>query len=85
MRAINKYIIIEEMDDTPESDIGLLLTPKEMSEFRYKLGKVIAPGTEVDTVKGGEVVYYDKSAGHAILLEGKRYKIILERDVAIVV
>jgi co-chaperonin GroES (HSP10) len=84
MRAINKYIIIEKISEEMRTESGLLLSGEDANEFRYNKGIVVNPGTNVDTVKEGDVIYYDKSSGHTMVIQNKKYTIILERDVVVV-
>lgn len=84
MKAVNKYIIIEKINQEIKTASGLLLSGDDANEFRYNKGVVINPGSNVDTVKEGDVIYYDKSSGHSMVIEDKRYTIILERDVVVV-
>lgn len=84
MKAVNKYIIIEKISEEMKTESGLLLSGEDANEFRYSKGLVINPGTNVDTVKQGDVIYYDKASGHTMILQDKRYTIILERDVVVV-
>jgi co-chaperonin GroES (HSP10) len=84
MKAINKYIIIEKITEEMKTESGLLLSGEDANEFRYNKGTVIVPGTSVDTVKEGDVIYYDKSSGHTMVIKDKKYTIILERDVVVV-
>ena len=84
MKAINKYIIIEKILEEMRTDSGLLLSGHDANEFRYNKGVVVNPGTNVDTVKQGDVIYYDKSSGHTMVIQDKKFTIILERDVVVV-
>jgi co-chaperonin GroES (HSP10) len=84
MIAINKYIIVDRIIEEMKTDSGLLLSGDDRDEFRYKKAKVIVPGTNVDTIKKDDIIYYDKSSGHTMVLEDKKYTIILERDVVVV-
>ena len=84
MQAINKYIIIEKIVEEMKTDSGLLLSGEDANEFRYNKGKVVNPGTNVETVKPGDVIYYDKSSGHSMVIQDRQYTIILERDVVVV-
>ena len=84
MRAINKYIIIEKISEEMKTDSGLLLSGEDANEFRYSKGRVVNPGTNVETVKEGDVIYYDKSSGHTMVIQDKKFTIILERDVVVV-
>ena len=78
MKAVNKYIIVEQIKEELKTNSGLLLTGDDK-------GKVIKPGTEVTVINEGDIIYYDKHAGHMMLLQEKPYTIILERDVVVVV
>jgi len=84
MKAINKYIIIEKILEQMRTDSGLILSGEDANEFRYNKGVVVNPGTNVDTVKEGDVIYYDKSSGHTMVIQDKKFTIILERDVVVV-
>lgn len=84
MRAINKYIIIEKVSEEMKTESGLLLSGEDANEFRYNKGVVVNPGTNVETVKKGDVIYYDKASGHTMVIEDKKFTIILERDVVVV-
>lgn len=84
MQAINKYIIIEKIAEEMKTESGLLLSGEDANEFRYNKGRVVNPGTNVDTVKEGDLIYYDKSSGHSMVIQDRQYTIILERDVVVV-
>lgn len=84
MRAVNKYIIVDKVSEEIKTASGLLLSGEDANEFRYNKGVVVNPGTNVDSVKAGDVIYYDKSSGHSMVLQDKRYTIILEGDVVVV-
>jgi co-chaperonin GroES (HSP10) len=84
MRAVNKYIIVETIVEEMKTESGLMLSGDDANDFRYKKALVINPGTNVDTVKEGDTIYYDRSSGHTMILQNKKYTIILERDVVVV-
>jgi co-chaperonin GroES (HSP10) len=67
-----------------KTESGLMLSGDDANDFRYKKALVINPGTNVDTVKEGDTIYYDRSSGHTMILQNKKYTIILERDVVVV-
>lgn len=52
--------------------------------FATKKGQVVRPGTNVDCVKEGDLIYYDKGAGYTMLINDIPYTIILERDIVVV-
>ncbi len=84
MKPINKYIIIETIEEEIKTDSGLLLSANDIKDFRYKKGKVVKPGTQVEDIKGGDLIYYDKMSGYTMIINDKQYTIILERDVVVV-
>ena len=82
MKAIGKYIVITPIVEELKTDSGLILTDEDT--VRYKKGIVVESGSLVDVIKSGDEIFYDKNAGHTIMLDGKTYSIILERDVVVV-
>jgi co-chaperonin GroES (HSP10) len=44
----------------------------------------VSPGDQVSTVKVGDLVYYDSTAGYTVVLEGSTHTVIQERDVVVV-
>ena len=83
-RPINKYILISTIDEQISTESGLLLTGSNADKFRYKKGLVVKPGTNVDCVTDGDLIYYDKGAGYTMLIDNVPYTIIQERDVVVV-
>lgn len=83
-QPINKYIVINAIDEQIETQSGLLLSGSDNDKFRYKKGQVVKPGTNVECVKEGDLIYYDKGAGYTMLINDIPYTIILERDVVVV-
>ncbi len=84
MKPIGKYIIIQPIEEQLKTKSGLLLTATDANEFRYKKGKVIKPGTNVNEISEQDNIYYDKSAGFSLLLNDITYTVITERDVVVV-
>lgn len=85
MKPINKYIIITPIEEQLTSASGLLLSSEDAQSFRYRKALVIEPGTEVTTINSGDVIYFDRNAGHSMMIGAYTYTIILERDVVVVV
>lgn len=85
MIPIGKNIIIKPIDEEVETRSGLLLSAEDSNQLRYKKGTVIKSGTDVEVIKDGDNVYYDKRAGHTMLLNNDKYTLIQERDVVVVI
>ena len=84
MQPIGKYILIIKIKEEKKTDSGLLLSAEDVEAFRYHKGKVIKPGTDVGVIKEKDLIFYDKAAGHTMLINNESYTIIAERDVVVV-
>lgn len=85
MKPIGKYIAIEPIAEEIKTSSGLVLSPQDVGDFRYRKGTVVAPGTEVTQIKAGDVIFYDRGAGHSMMIDEKVITIIREPDVVVVV
>lgn len=84
MKAINYYLIVDKIKEAPKTVGGLELTEQQDSDVRYLKGKVISAGNLIEGVKDGDIVYYDKHAGHGIQFEDKLYYVLKAGDIVIV-
>ncbi len=84
MTPIGKNIVIKTIDEEIKTTSGLLLSAEDASGFRYKKGQVVMPGTEVEVISEGDMIYYDKRSGYTMLINEEPYTIISERDVVVV-
>ena len=84
MTPIGKYIVINKIKEEKKTKSGLLLSSEDIDSFRYHKGKVVKPGTHVETIKEGDIIFYDKAAGHSMLIKDEPYTVISERDVVVV-
>ena len=84
MKAINQYIIIEIIKEGPKKVAGLIMTDETDSDNRYLKAKIISIGNLVEGLKDGDIVYYDKHAGHAISWKETLYHVIRSGDVVLV-
>ncbi len=85
MKAIGKYIIISPIkEDNAKTKGGLILADSHKTDIRYRKAEVIKPGTDVNGLKQGDKIFYDKAAGFNIEIDKENYKIIKEFDVVIV-
>lgn len=86
MRALGKYLIVEEIkEDVKETSGGLLLAEKHREDTRYRKGVIKSVGTDITVLKEGDTIWYDRAAGHGIeFVTGLVQKVIQERDVVIV-
>ena len=85
MKAIGKYVVIQPIKEVDvQTKGGLILAEKQREDVRYRRAKVIEPGSNVDVLKKGDEVYYDKAAGFNIEIKKEEYKVIKEHDVVII-
>ena len=84
MKAVNHYIIIEQIKEGPKKVGGLVLTDEINEDNRYLKGKVISVCNNVEGIKENDVIYYDKHAGHGIQHKDKFYGVIKQLDVVLI-
>ena len=84
MKAVNYYIIVENIKDEEKKVGGLIMTEEIDDDDRYLKAKVISIGDNVQGIKEGDVVYYDKHAGHGIQHKEEFYHVIKQIDVVLI-
>ena len=84
MKAVNYYIIIDQIKDEPKKVGGLILTENVDDDNRYLKAKVVSIGNLVEGVCINDVIYYDKHAGHGIQHKDKFYHVIKQQDVVLI-
>ena len=84
MKAINYFIIIDKIKEAPKKVGGLEITEKNNNDVRYLKARVISVGDKVEHIRDGDVIRYDKHAGHGIEWNEKLYQVITIGDVVIV-
>ena len=84
MKAVNYYIIVENIKIPDRKVAGLLITDDLDTDNRYIKAKIIATGNLVEGLQDNDIVYYDKHAGHGITWKEKLYHVIKSGDVVLV-
>ena len=84
MKAINYYIVVENIKIEPKKVAGLIMTDDTDKDNRYTRAKVISTGNIVEGINEGDFVYYDKHAGHGIQHKDKFYHVIKQMDVVLI-
>lgn len=84
MKAINYYLLVDKIKEEPKKIAGLIITEKTDEEGRYSKAKVISAGNLVEAVKEGDVICYDKHAGHAITQGENVYFVIKVSDIVLI-
>tara|TARA_R100000458_G_scaffold51976_1_gene53197 strand:+ start:58 stop:315 length:258 start_codon:yes stop_codon:yes gene_type:complete len=84
MKAVNNYIIVENIKDEPKKVAGLIMTEDLDSDNRYIKAKVISTGDLVKVIEKDNIVYYDKHAGHGVQYKDILYQVIRSGDVVLI-
>jgi co-chaperonin GroES (HSP10) len=84
MKAVNHYLVIERIKDEPTKVGGLILTEETDEDNRYLKAKVISTGSLVEGIQEGDIIHYDKHAGHGIQHKDKFYGVIKQMDVVLI-
>ena len=79
MRAYNKYLIVDKIDEPVVLKSGLQLSASDMDEMRYQRAKVTAPvGNLIVGINEGDEIYYDKSRGFDVKFDGRVCTVVSE-------
>ena len=81
MRPVNDYIIVKKLKETAKIAGGFELTEKSNEAARYTKAEIIVVPDGVDFVQKGDIIRYDKHAGHDIQPEKELYTVIRIRDI----
>ena len=84
MKAVNDYIVVDKEKVGPKKIGGLILTENLDEDNRYIKATIVSTGNLVQGLKDGDVVYYDKHAGHGIHFKDKLYFVIKASDIVLV-
>ena len=84
MKAINYYIVVEKIKEKPTTIAGLEITEKLDSDNRYIKARIITAGNKTEGLQDGDIIYYDKHAGHGVTWKDKLYTVINFGDVVLV-
>ena len=85
MKAIGKCLVIEKIKEgTTTTKGGLMLAENQREDIRYIEAKVLSVGEEVVGVKEGDIIFYDRHAGHKINIDKETYQVIRLGDVVVV-
>ena len=86
MKAVGRNLIVKPSKvGLAETKGGLFLAEKQREDIRYAEGEVLSVGSDVVGIKEKDIIYYDKAAGHSMLINDFIYTVISERDVVVVV
>ena len=84
MKVLNKFLIIQRVLDNTENKSGFIMTMDDKRELRYNKAVVVSVGSLVSGITDTDEIYFDKAAGHDVLIDEKRFTVIQEKDVVCV-
>ena len=85
MKAIGRNLIIEKKKEgTTKTKGGLLLAENQREDIRYTEADVLSVGEQVEGLKEGDKIFFDRHAGHKIEIDKKTYHVIKAQDVVVV-
>jgi chaperonin GroES len=85
MKAIGRNIIIKKTKEgTTKTKGGIILEENKRDDIRYVEATVVSAGDEINSLKKGSVILYDRHAGHKIEVEKETYHVIKVGDVVVV-
>jgi len=84
MKAINYFVIVDKIKEEPKKVAGLELTEKQDKDVRYIKGRVISFGDQINMLQGGDIVRYDKHAGHGIEWNDHLYYVLKISDIVLI-
>jgi len=77
-------VVIDKVKEAPKKVGGLELTEDQNKDVRYAKGKIISAGDKIDMLNKGDIVYYDRHAGHGIQWKDKLYYVLKIGDIVLV-
>jgi len=85
MKAIGRNLIIEKIKEgTTKTKGGLLLAENQREDIRYTEADILSVGEQVEGLKNGDKIFFDRHAGHKIEIDKKTYHVIKAQDVVVV-
>ena len=85
MKAIGRNLIIQKIKEgTTKTKGGLLLAENQREDIRYTEADILSVGEQVEGLKKGDKIFFDRHAGHKIEIDKKTYHVIKAQDVVVV-
>ena len=85
MKAIGRNLIIQKTKEgTTKTKGGLLLAENQREDIRYTEADILSIGEQVEGLKEGDKIFFDRHAGHKIEIHRKTYHVIKAQDVVVV-
>ena len=84
-KALGWFCIIKDIEPKiTKNKIGLELSAEHREDIRYRKAEIISVGAEIDKLKAGDTVSYDRHAGNQLEEGDNLYKVIQANDIVVV-
>ena len=83
-KAIGKFLLIDPVKEELKNSIGMIVSSNDDFQIRYRKATVVSVGGQVETIKPGQTVYFDRSGGHQVIVNGQTLSVVVERDIVLV-
>ena len=84
MKVLNKFLLVQRVNEQKQTKSGLLLTGEDSNDMRYHKAVTYSVGDRITGINPGDTILYDKVQSHEVILDNERMTIIQERDVVCV-
>ena len=84
IKPLGKRVLIKQVEQEEVTKSGIVL-PGTASKEKPITGEVIAVGKDVEDVKAGDKVIFEKYTGTEVKLDGQEYIIVKEQDIIAIV
>jgi co-chaperonin GroES (HSP10) len=84
MKVLNKFLLVQRVNEQKQTKSGLLLTGEDSNDMRYHKAIVYKVGDNILGINSEDTILYDKVQSHEVILDNERMTIIQERDVVCV-
>lgn len=82
--AVGRFILIEPIKEELKNNLGMKISSNDDFQIRYRKAKALNVGPLVESVKEGQIVYFDRSGSHEVIVNGQILSVVAERDIALV-
>jgi len=84
IKPLGKRVLIKQVEQEEVTKSGIVL-PGTASKEKPITGEVLAVGKDVEDVKAGDKVIFEKYTGTEVKLDGQEYIIVKEQDIIAIV
>lgn len=80
IQAVNDKVVVRVIREDKVTKGGIIL-PDTVSKDPQAYGEVVSVGSDVKTIKVGEVLLFAKFGGQDMMLDGVIYKVLIDNEI----